>query len=276
MLITDLFCYFGGFIMISLTICGYNSHHPKPCDIEHPIGLSDYLLLFVKTKAWFVVDKKHQITKPNMVILFDKNTYVHYGCNVPGYNDDWIHFDINKEEEDLLSTLSIPLNQPIYNVDIHSLSNYTALLTNAFHSSLLHTNAVVDSLMHALLYALSDELNKTQVPNHSHKFHSTFVSLRTNLYNSPDKEWSALQASDNLEISLSYFQHLYKDFFGCSFQQDVIHARITYAKFFLRSSNMSICDLSAFCGYHNELHFMRQFKKSEGVTPSEFRNNYKF
>jgi len=260
--------------LIHVTICGYNSHHPNPCNIEHPDGLSDYLLLFVKTKAWFVIDKKKQTTEANMAILFDKNTYIHYGCNAPGYNDDWIHFCINKEEESLLSSLSIPLNQPIYNIDIYSLSNYTALLTDAFHSALPHSKAVTDALMHALLYSLSDEINKKNKPSYSHKYYTAFTKLRTRLYNTPDKEWSALEAADYLELSLSYFQHLYKEFFKCSFQQDVIRARIEYAKFYLKSSNMSICDLASFCGYHNELHFMRQFKKLEGMTPSVFRNNF--
>ncbi len=262
--------------MINLTICGYNSHHHNPCNIEHPEGLSDYLLLLVKTKAWFTIDKKRQITEPNMAILFDKNTYIHYGCNTPGYSDDWIHFHISKDEENLLSSLSIPLNHPIYNIDFHYLTNYTTLLTNAFHSSLPHSKSVVDSLMHALLYTLSDELNRAEESNYSHKYYSAFTKLRTRLYNNPDKEWSALEASDSMGLSLSYFQHLYKNFFTFSFQQDVIRARIEYAKFYLRSSNMSICDLSAFCGYRNELHFMRQFKKMEGMTPSEFRNNYRF
>jgi len=34
---------------------------------------------------------------------------------------------------------------------------------------------------------------------------------------------------------------------------------------------MSIRNLADFCGYENELHFMKQFKQYEGMTPSEYR-----
>ena len=66
----------------------------------------------------------------NMAILFNKNTPIHYGCDTPDYNDDWIHFQITEEEKNLLSSLLIPFNQPIYNIDIYSLSQYVGLLTN--------------------------------------------------------------------------------------------------------------------------------------------------
>ena len=51
--------------MITVTNCGHDSHHPKPCDIEHTDGLPDYLLLLVKTDAWFFVDGKRCFTQPN-------------------------------------------------------------------------------------------------------------------------------------------------------------------------------------------------------------------
>lgn len=261
--------------MIQITICGHNSHHPNPCNIEHPEGYFDYLLLFVKTKAWFVIDRKRIITQPNMVILFDKNTYIHYGCDTPDYNDDWIHFQMTKEDKELLSTLSIPLNQPLYQVDIHSLSHYAGLLTDLFHSQQLYKTETLDSFMHTILYQLSSEINKPKDENYNNKYFSAFTKLRASLYNNPDKDWSAAYTCNKLDLSISYFQHLYKQFFGQSFQQDIIHARMEHAKFYLKSSTMSIRDLSEFCGYHNELHFMRQFKKTEGMTPSEFRNNYK-
>ena len=34
---------------------------------------------------------------------------------------------------------------------------------------------------------------------------------------------------------------------------------------------MTVQALAAFCGYENELHFMRQFKKCTGLTPSGYR-----
>ena len=63
----------------------------------------------------------------------------------------------------------------------------------------------------------------------------------------------------------------YKQFFGLSCQQDMINARLKFAKYYLQNSDMNIGSLAGFCGYENELHFMRQFKKFTGLTPSEYR-----
>jgi AraC family transcriptional regulator of arabinose operon len=53
--------------------------------------------------------------------------------------------------------------------------------------------------------------------------------------------------------------------------QEVILARIERAKFYLTTTDMSIKSLSDFCGYENELHFVRQYKAKEGLTPSQYR-----
>ncbi|MDE7414832.1 MAG: AraC family transcriptional regulator [Lachnospiraceae bacterium] len=103
------------------------------------------------------------------------------------------------------------------------------------------------------------------------KYYREFAKIRTQIYNSPSADWSVNQLADTLCLSCSHFQHLYKHFFACSCQHDIILARVALAKFYLTTTNMSIYQLSLFCGYETDLHFMRQFKKYVGVTPTEFR-----
>lgn len=258
--------------MIKVTTCGYNSHHPKPCDIEHPAGLRDYLFLLVKTDAWFFARGKRIFTQPNMVILFDKGTYIRYGRNSPDYNDDWIHFQIDEAESPFFfDSFPIPLNQPLYPSDFHRLSGYAQMLTTEFRIPSNQSAQTQDSLMRALLYSLIGELSKPADGIFAHKHYLELSRLRTQLYNTPSDPWSAKQMADSLDLSLSYFQHLYKKFFHCACQQDIISARLEQAKFYLSTSNMNIRSLADFCGYGNELHFMRQFKTVVGMTPSEFR-----
>lgn len=260
--------------MISVISCGHDSHHPRPCNIEHADGLSDYLLLLVKTDAWFFVDGKRCFTQPNMCILFDKNTYIHYGRSVSHYNDDWIHFDLSEDDAEFLKQLNLPLNHPVYPADFRRLSHYVQLLTLEYYAPTSYSEQIMDALMRGLLYSLAGDLSNARQNPQIHRHFVKFSRIRTQLYNNPSDPWAAQKAADQLELSLSYFQHLYKQFFGCPFQQDIIHARLDKAKFYLAKSNMSIRNLAEFCGYENELHFMRQFKKYEGSTPSEFRREH--
>lgn len=258
--------------MIQITICGHDSHHRQPCDIEHKNGLSEYLLLIVKTDAWFFVRGQRISTNPNMVILFDKNTYIRYGCPHPDYNDDWIHFDLT-DASDLswFDGLGLPLGEPLYPPDIQRLSQLVQIMTREFRLPAGHSAQVLHCLAQALLHALAEDLERTDQLTFQNKHYPAFLKLRTDLYNNPSVPRSMDTMARSLNLSVSYFQHLYKQFFAVSPQIDVIHARLELAKFYLSHSNISIYALSSFCGYGSEVHFMRQFKKFEGITPSEFR-----
>lgn len=261
--------------MICITSCGHDSHHRRPCDIEHKNGLPDYLLLIVKTPAWFFIRGQRVFTESNMVILFDRHTYIHYGCPRPDYNDDWIHFNIDDTADaSWFFSLDIPLNQPLYPPDTQRLSQFVQIMSKEFHFSASHSPQVLHSLMYALLHVLAEDLVRADQLAFQNKHYTAFLNLRTAIYNNPSAPQSVDAMARSLNLSVSYFQHLYRSFFAVSPQMDVIRARLDLAEFYLIHSNMSIHALSSFCGYCSEVHFMRQFKKFEGITPSEYRKKH--
>ena len=74
-------------------------------------------------------------------------------------------------------------------------------------------------------------------------------------------------------LSPSYFQALYKAQFGVSCYEDVLTARIRAAKYYLRTTQLSVKEISALCGCENPEHFMRQFRTRTGLTPTEYRTH---
>jgi AraC family transcriptional regulator of arabinose operon len=80
------------------------------------------------------------------------------------------------------------------------------------------------------------------------------------------------QIASRINLSKSYFQHIYKELFGCSVVSDMIYSRLEYAKYLLKNSSLSVSAIAKMCGYENDTHFMRQFKRFEGITPSQFRS----
>lgn len=260
--------------MIRVTACGHDSHHARPCNIEHNNSLSDYLVLLVKKPAWFYVDREKIHTSPNMIIIFPPNSYIHYGCDEIGYNDDWIHFNLTGEDEELIEKLGIIMCKPLYTAGFFRLSLYTQLLSDVFHSSGEHRSNIIDDLIRGFIYDLSDELS-IRYNEPAPKYYVEFTRLRAMIYNDPAKVRNIPELAEELMLSISYFQHLYKEYFGCSCKQDTIEARLKLARFYLSTTDMTINEISDFCGYDNELHFMRQFKKFIGCTPTCFRKNQK-
>jgi AraC-type DNA-binding domain-containing proteins len=102
------------------------------------------------------------------------------------------------------------------------------------------------------------------------RIHDELTKLRSEIYSNPRNNWSISLMADKLYISYGYFQNIYKVTFFISCMSDVIESRITYSKELLIQSDLLIREISNLCGYQNEVHFMRQFKKITTLTHNEY------
>ena len=89
----------------------------------------------------------------------------------------------------------------------------------------------------------------------------------------PEKSWNISDIAEELYLSKSYLQKIYKSYFGKSIIEEMIQFRIEKAKNFLSDTDMTITEIARECGYSSYNYFVRQFKIAEGVSPSEYRNN---
>nr|WP_289765639.1 AraC family transcriptional regulator [uncultured Acetatifactor sp.] len=261
--------------MITVNLCGYDSMHKMAFNRSYPGGYEDYALLFIKTECFFEVNGKIKDFPPNTVMIYGVHSPVHYGCRNSHYNDDWIHFELHGEDANLLHELAIPADRPFTLPFLGTLTDYVRLIVQEKLSAHSHSRQVTDSLMHALLYSLASQLQTVPDGNMNHKYYYPMNELRMEILNAPYQKWDTPRLAQRLHLSISHFQHLYKQFFGTTCIQDIIQARIKHAQLYLCISEMSISSLASFCGYDNELHFMRQFKKQTGMTPSQYRESHR-
>ncbi|MCM1175292.1 MAG: AraC family transcriptional regulator [Blautia sp.] len=261
--------------MITVNVCGYDSMHKMILDRSCPDGFDDYTLLLIKTESFFELNGENISFPPNTVMIYGIHSPVHYGCLTPHYNDDWIHFELHCEDTNLLHELAIPVNCPFTLPCLGTLTDYTRSIVQEKLSPYPYSTQVIDSLMHALLYSLSNRLHTLSDLNTNNKNYYSLNELRIEILNAPYKKWDIPLIAQKLNLSVSYFHHLYKQFFQTTCTQDIIHARIRHAQLYLCISEMSVSSLALFCGYDNELHFMRQFKKITGMTPSQYRKTHR-
>lgn len=254
--------------MFSTSFCGFNSQHKLPCDIYHEQGLPEFLMVMVRSPAWFIIDGEKVPADVNTAIIYSPHTPIHYGCEKAGYNDDWIHFTCT---EDDWNKYQIPVNTLLYPAQIQSVTQYVKLLTGVHFSQEPNRMQMIDHLMHLILYSLTNELYAAENLCCRHKHYPALSKLRTSLHSNPADAWTTELAAKKVNLSVSYFQHLYKEFFNRSFQTDFIQARMDFACFHLTHSNMTIAALAGYCGYDSEIHFMKQFKKIVGLTPTAYR-----
>ena len=96
-----------------------------------------------------------------------------------------------------------------------------------------------------------------------------------NLFAAVDKQlqfdWDMQNLSEKAHYSAPHLHRLCLQVFGRSPKQHVIHLRMARAKSLLLSTQWPVAYIANYVGYANVFTFSKRFKKSTGVSPTEFR-----
>lgn len=77
--------------------------------------------------------------------------------------------------------------------------------------------------------------------------------------------------ANHLNISSSYFSHLFKNHYGETFVEHLRKQRMELAKTMLRLTSRSVTEIGALVGYSDRRYFSKVFQRYTGVTPTEYR-----
>ncbi len=78
-----------------------------------------------------------------------------------------------------------------------------------------------------------------------------------------------------LIVSKFHFAKEFKKYTGFSPMEYVIGARINSAKQLLQHSDLSVAQIAQTVGFHSACHFINIFKQKTGVTPLQFKKQYR-
>ncbi|MBQ8850645.1 MAG: helix-turn-helix transcriptional regulator [Clostridia bacterium] len=88
-----------------------------------------------------------------------------------------------------------------------------------------------------------------------------------------DATLSNAMLAKQCRISEVYFRRLFVEQYKTTPRQFIIDVRIGKAKRLLSEGRLKIAAVSELCGFSNQYHFSRAFKKLVGVTPTEYMMN---
>lgn len=251
---------------------GYNYSHDADFFISRPVGSGDWLLLLIKTGALFTFDGKETLTPPDSFILFREGTPQYYRSSGSVFTNDWFHLSFEDGDSDFIESLDIPTDRVI---PIDGIDQLSLLIRNMsyehFSSNMFRTDSV--DLYTKLFFIKLSEFVHRKIDTNVTSYYDRLSLLRTKIYSQPFSDWNVDSLCGELSLSRSYFQHLYKEYFGVSVMSDVIKSRVEHGKYLLSSTDISVRQISQMCGYKNDIHFMRQFKSLTGMTPSQYRES---
>ena len=86
-----------------------------------------------------------------------------------------------------------------------------------------------------------------------------------------DDEIKLADISELVGMSQYYFCRLFKQSMGVAPYQYVIQQRLEKARDLLRQKKIAIADIALQCGFANQSHFTKHFRKLTGTTPKAYR-----
>lgn len=270
---TVTFSHSQGDVMIKIGSIGYNCSHPQGFVVDWKTGPGAYILLLVKTPAEFRLGQEKFEVKPGTVVVIAPSTPTFYKPAGKEYIDDWFYFEIDGDAQKSLSDLGIPINRPAFIGAGDIFSSMIFEMTVEFYSSELYHEDIVRLYTEIFFKRLSRVLTKklTYKPGLPDEKRTELANLRARIYQAPASVTSVTALAEEMKISVSGLEHLYKKAFGTPIISDIVNSRVSYAKNLLMSTKMQISEVAERSGYNSCYSFMRQFKQRVGVTPSIFR-----
>lgn len=182
----------------------------------------------------------------------------------------WLEFDGLRVSE-FVESAGLDLSQPVYRPQSSTQGQRVRdiMLYMADHSdaSPLYLTGLLFLFLDLLI-----QTSSTRRALHGVQLKDFYIQEAINyMERNYQRELSVEELADVCKLNRSYFSKLFKDSMGCPPQEFLIRLRLAHAADLMKGTRKSIGDIAARCGYPNQLHFSRAFKKRYGVSPREWR-----
>lgn len=102
----------------------------------------------------------------------------------------------------------------------------------------------------------------------------TISSITRYLQEHLSEEISLSVLAEEFHLNPQYISQLFKSEIGVGFLTYLTNIRLEKAKKMLVSTAISVAEVAEQCGYSDYRVFTKVFKKTEGITPSQFRRDF--
>ena len=117
--------------------------------------------------------------------------------------------------------------------------------------------------------------NSTETTQSYENYHKAVAAALEYASANYHKEISIEDVARAHGLNAKYIGRLFKEQVGEGFNTYLNRVRINNATQLLAGTRAQIIEIALECGYNNVTYFNREFKKVQGVTPSEYRKMHK-
>lgn len=249
---------------------GIEMRHRDGIYINRPHGSGDCVFIHFLTPVNILVQGVMQYGRPGSCIIYvppEPQWYEHEG---PGeFANNWFHFD-GKMAMHILMALDLPLNTlfiPRHNMFILPLLRQMnqEMLRKEEHwaeATALHLQNFLINLSRETraAHSIGATARMAELGELMHQ-------LRAVIQDEYAKDWDVTAMAKRVHLSPSRLSVLYRKFYGISPMADLTQIRLSWAKYLLSMTGMSVTEVADSCGFQSVYYFCRLFKKHVGHTP---------
>ncbi len=230
-------------------------------------SFDSFLVMFIKKGEL-------KIFLPSGTFTATENQVVFIDCFMPhqyiAKSDsivEWIHFD-GIVARNYFSLITKNKNYVFSLKDNFNLRKQINKIYNLFYES----QPIKEVLISQYITNILTELVIQQNDETSYNANTTLIEESISYINENIAQALTLEMlAERVSLSPYYFTRIFKKETGFSPYQYVLYARINYAKFLLKNTEMSIKEICFLCGFASESRFCTSFKQWVATTPSDYR-----
>lgn len=232
-------------------------------------------LFFIVTKGTgtlYYKGQKKPLSAGDCIFLNCHEEYAHESSTDNPWELSWVHFYGSEMESFYKNYKEQNYEQLFHPIDISDFlgtidSIYEAQKRQDSLTEISCHKYLTDLLF--LLFAKQDTgLSETQ------SIHDKMNQIRDYLDKSYTKSISLDELSAQFFISKFHLSREFKRIYGVTIGNYLLRKRISNAKNLLRFSSEPVDSISLMCGFTDAGYFIKVFKKSEGMTPKQYRRKW--
>jgi AraC-like DNA-binding protein len=124
------------------------------------------------------------------------------------------------------------------------------------------------SILYSILYKMQKEYLANYTDSSKHALIRPAVSYIHEHYTTEQLKITRL--AEMCSISPEYFRSIFQQFYGISPVKYINQLKIEHAAELLSSGLYSVTEVATLSGYNDPSHFSREFKKTYGISPTEY------
>ncbi|MBR5155992.1 MAG: AraC family transcriptional regulator [Clostridia bacterium] len=248
--------------------CGYFCDIDFDTKTERPLGRSDFQLICMTAgKMAIQLDGSECIMQKDNFYLFKPGEPQIYRCSKEDNSAYfWIHFNGTMAEEILRDNNLCDGNIHTYlssKEDIRLIQKIISEINQKTSSYQISLLGLFSQLITRISRHTSDKEKKDLYAQLA-----PAISAMENV----DKAYTVSEYAKMCNMSVYHFSHKFKTCTNQSPMQYQNKIAMNHAAYLLKSTDLSIGEISAVIGVSDPLYFSKKFKKAFGVSPTEYRS----